>query len=230
MTSLAHELREERAAFGVTPRPLRTRKLARVRVAGVDDTLDEGSWLDVQKYADRIERYTMSLNKDAQAQIVFDDPFVIAEMIKKAKAGGYIGDLSLPLLEKYLAEAMAKVKARGGEEQAKKDLEWAARWAPYLAEWKAWNETVHGWSPGMPPASAWSKQQHFEARLRDLNAAFLALGDTHITEKLPATLETFSGKPEDPNPGGIPWKPILYVGGAIGVGYVISAIAHLVRG
>lgn len=186
-------------------------------------------WPSVRAYADRIEFARKDLDADVDKQIVWVDP---ATVLKKAAGGaggdpfgGYGSDLA------KVAKVMQERAAARGPEQTAKDLAWADRWARWEFEWAQWYKRVHSSSPGIPPKEAWLTQQAYEQRLRALHADFAKLGGTSPTAKLPETLESPTGKPDDAGDSRTKLlEKAVWVGGAIAVAWGVASVAKLVRG
>lgn len=174
-------------------------------------------WPAVREYGARVDAYAQSLNHDARAQIVFADPVALEQIAKDYGTGAPAA----------VAELRARIAARGNA-QASKDLAWSARWNPFVVEWTAFRVDLESASPGVPPTIAWGRIQGYEGRLRELAASFGTLGGTTISNPLPPTLETGSGKPDDNTNDTI--ATVAKAAGVIGVALALGAVAKLVRG
>lgn len=180
------------------------------------------SWTEVREYCARLRRSIALLLKDAYAQIVYEDPAYAAD---KAEEWGSPADE----LEAQLLEARAKKR---GPVQAKKDLEWAARFREFRLDWEQHDgeivEIGFGSSPGYGPQTGWERTQVLEGRFRDLYWKFAQLGSTKPSEGIPQTFQTADGLPHDKSE--IPWTGILVVGGIIGLATFSQSIVKLIRG
>lgn len=187
------------------------------KVTGVDDVLEHG-WADVREYARRIDRAVERLTSDAVTQIVYADP---DELDDVAAEWGESDTSS------EAADLRTRIAARGAS-QASRDLAWATRWQIFRHDWEQWLDDVRSTSPGIPASTAWQRQIDYENRVRGFYASFAALGGTHLSEGLPTTLETASGKPE--SDGRVPWAGLIVVGSLVAAAVFSQSIVKLVRG
>lgn len=202
--------------MGVTLPSSRRRR----RSAGMGAPVDvlENGWAEVREYALRIDRAVRRLNTDARNQIVYTDPKRLDDIASEWGEDDTSSEA---------AELRARAKSRGGA-QTVKDLEWSVRWDAFRLEWDTWLGDVQSMSPGVPASAAWSRQVDFEGRLRTFYTQYAQLGGTSVSEGLPETLSTASGKKEPP--GGIPWAGVITVGSLIALAVFSQSIAKIIRG
>lgn len=207
-------------------RPSVPMRLAVTTGAPIGVSLGE-DWPSVRTYGDRINYYAEALDKDAKAQLIWEDPANVKALLDKAKANTGPGALAVPTLQAEYDLLTARVKARGGDAQIPRDIAWTQKWSAWFAQWVPWNDAIHSVSPAgffstktLTTAQAWDTQQTYEFQLRDFYATFAALGATP-SYTLPATLVTPTGQPEEK--WSIP-SELIWIGGAIAIASVVNAV------
>jgi hypothetical protein len=109
-------------------------------------------------------------------------------------------------------------------------------WQPWYSRWKVFVESIQPqWNPFGPlPLEVWEKTQQWELELKGFRSRFAALtqGTKVKAPDDPGNLEPAGGvDPDKAGAGasktGIPWTPILVIGGVLAAGYALSSVGHL---
>lgn len=209
---------EPRQLWSRDPPPEELEERARV-IVGAPLGVDLGEdWPAVRLYAARLGDAFASLDADARAQIVYQDPAALADT---AADWGTGTPASVAVLEDRAAKR--------GPQQTAKDLAWAGRFGPLYTSFLQWRYDIDSISPGRSTSTAWAEAQNFEARLRQLAGDFTAQLGGKITNPLPKSLETPTGEPPPKSPG-IDWDAVKTVGYVLGGAFALGAVAKIIRG